>query len=343
MTKHKKKILVLDDDAATRRFVAEVVSESGFSPIEADSVERAFSITDSHTIDGFLLDVNLADGNGIDVCRRLRSTEQHRTSPIIILTGFGEIGIAEEAFAAGCDDFVAKPVTPSLLRARLKTHLQRVENIKEIQSTRTLLDRYVSRRTKQMIALSVSSGEKLVPQERNVVICFTDVRGFTALSEEIEPSLLFSVLSDHMARQEEFVHRCGGYIDKFGGDGIMAVFDGDDMARRSCLCALAILDRSRTIDDGLSQKLWRVGIGIHTGRVIMGNFGSPEHLDYTVIGKSVNIAARLCGQADPMTIVVSGELRNAVADTSGLDFHSMRQVAIRGLKEPMTIFNLSGG
>jgi adenylate cyclase len=83
------------------------------------------------------------------------------------------------------------------------------------------------------------------------------------------------------------------------------------------------------------------GIGIHAGRAVIGNIGSPEHLDYSAIGSAVNLAARLCGQAQAMSVVVSKAVREGVAGDSRLKFHSERHVPIRGIKETVTVYTLS--
>jgi hypothetical protein len=89
-----------------------------------------------------------------------------------------------------------------------------------------------------------------------------------------------SKLLDH---QVKLINEFGGYVDKFGGDGVMAVFDGPNMVVQSCLCALEISRTSHQVIPEESQRLWQSGIGIHTGRVVIGNIGSPDHLDYSAI------------------------------------------------------------
>jgi adenylate cyclase len=85
----------------------------------------------------------------------------------------------------------------------------------------------------------------------------------------------------------------------------------------------------------------RFGIGIHAGRAVIGNIGSPEHLDYSAIGSTVNLAARLCGQAQAMSIAVSKAVRDGAAGDSRLNFHSQREVVVRGIKDPVTVYTLS--
>jgi adenylate cyclase len=113
------------------------------------------------------------------------------------------------------------------------------------------------------------------------------------------------------------------------------------MVIQSCLCALRILESARLKDVGVMEQTHGFGIGIHVGRAVIGNIGSPEHLDYSAIGSSVNLAARLCGQAEAMSVVVSKAVRDAVADDARLKFHSERAVPIRGIKGPVTVYTLS--
>ena len=123
----------------------------------------------------------------------------------------------------------------------------------------------------------------------------------------------------------------------------MAVFDGPEMVLQSCLCALNILENTLLQNSLHPEEIRRVGIGIHTGRAVVGNIGSPDHLDYSAIGRNVNLAARLCGQAEATSIVVSKAVRDAVAGDARLKFHSERRVAIRGFREPVTVYTLRRG
>jgi adenylate cyclase len=204
------------------------------------------------------------------------------------------------------------------------------------------LKQYLPKRTHEVIENDRQNGA-LDPEERDLAICFTDVRGFTAFSEGTEPARLFSLVSELVADQVNIIHDYGGYVDKFGGDGVMAVFDGPEMVLQSCLCALNILENTLMQNSLHPEEIRRVGIGIHTGRAVVGNIGSPEHLDYSAIGTTVNLAARLCGQAEATSIVVSKAVRDAVASDPRLKFRSERRVTVRGFKEPVTVYTLRRG
>jgi adenylate cyclase len=263
---------------------------------------------------------------------------EYEAVPILFLTA--AVNHLEQAFEAGGDDLLEKPVDARILRARLNAHMQRAEHAVFLSSTRRMLDSYVSKRTREMAEQAASTGRMPVPTRGNVVILFTDIRGFTALSEEMDPDELFNFVSAQLAMQVHTVYDFGGYVDKFGGDGLMAVFDDQDMVKQSCLCALRILEKTEQIGSR-DVALHRLGIGIHMGPVVMGNLGSPQHLDYSAIGSAVNLAARLCGFAKAMSIIVSKAIRDAAGDDQRLLFDGGQSVSIRGMKDPITVYTLS--
>ncbi len=121
----------------------------------------------------------------------------------------------------------------------------------------------------------------------------------------------------------------------------MAVFDGADMAERACRCALDILERADARRQAAGGgAVIKPGIGLHLGYALIGNIGSAEHLDYSVIGGTVNLAARLCGFAAPLTAVASRDVRDAVCG-SGVAFVDEQQTRIRGVRAPVTVFRVA--
>jgi class 3 adenylate cyclase len=336
----KKAILIVDDEPAIRRLFASLLTAEGYEVCEAESAEDALALLGGRKIDGFLLDIDMPCSNGIALCRSIRATSGYETAPILFVTG--NESRLEEAFAAGCDDLISKPTDRLVLRTRLRGHLQRADFANQLSKIRRMLDRYVSKRTRDVVELAVQTGDQPAPALRQVVVLFTDIRGFTALSDEMEPGALFSLVSAELATQVQLIHQYGGYVDKFGGDGLMAIFDGDDMAVQSCLCALRMVQGARSTAAG-DPRIKQLGIGIHLGPAVIGNIGSPEHLDYSAIGSTVNLAARLCGQAAGLTIAVSQAVQAAAKQDRRLTFTVERQAAIRGFKEPVTIFDLLPG
>lgn len=339
MKDRSRTILVADDDRTTRNVLAGLLSSEGFRVELADCGEKCLSLAQHHEVDAFLIDMRMPGLGGLGLCRELRAMERYRITPIIFITVLEEEQVLAEVFEAGATDFIAKPISPIILKARLQGHIQKAEYFLEMERVRRYLNRYVSTRTRE-VAQAYSRTEVLpLPQRHEVCVMFTDVRGFTALSRAVEPEILFDSISHLLGRQVETVHHYGGYIDKFGGDGIMAIFDEADKAARACQCALEIMHTVHQDQEAGGHLNLPVAIGIDMGQVLIGNIGSQEHLDYSAIGHVVNLASRLCSNAESLTIEVSGAVVAAAAKPP-LVFSAPRPVKIRGITEPVSIYTL---
>jgi adenylate cyclase len=262
----------------------------------------------------------------------------YRSAPIVFVTAVDQREVLQWALDAGADDFIQKPIHAMVLRRRLTNLLQKADYLRQAESMSLSLRRYVSPRTQEIARVYATTRQLPPPRREEVCVLFSDARGFTEMSQDLEPESVFEMLSEHLAAQVELVYEHGGDIDKYSGDGIMAVFEGDGMAERACRCALAILARSAELA-GRSSTPIRMGIGIHQGLAMVGNLGSSEHLDYPIIGNTVNLAARLCGQAN-QSIVVSRAVRDAAAADTTLSFGAERAAAIRGFRDAVTVFDL---
>lgn len=329
---------IVDDHRTIRELLKTFLEKENYSVITASSCDEGLMLARETRLDAFLMDIEIGAGNGIELCEAIRSIEAHRRTPIICITGQDYPEILLKAFNAGADDFIGKPINLVSLLARLKLQLQKTEYALKLERAKQMLRRYLSPRVATIAEEYSETGNVPAPEERQVSIFFTDIRGFTALSETMEPGQLFASLSGHLRRQVELVYKYGGYVDKFNGDGVMAVFDGNGMVEKCCLCALSIMDDASRSNPG--EEKFPLGIGIHTGRVMVGNIGSPEHLEYSVIGATVNLAARLCGYAQPETIIVSGSVRDAIGPNTDLVFMDCREVQMRGVSGPVQIFRL---
>lgn len=335
-----KTVLVVDDTNVTRLLISDMLGLSGMRILEADSGERAIQVARDNIIDAFLFDIRLPDMNGIELCRAIRAMERHKGAPIMFVTALDQREILQWALDAGCDDFMQKPVDAMVLRKRLGNLLQKATYVKQIELMSLSLQRYVSPRTEEIARVYATTRLLPGPKQQEVCVLFSDARGFTEIGQQMDPEALFHMLSEHLAAQVELVYNHGGYIDKFAGDGIMAVFDGDKMVLRSCLCALDIMDMSKDNAAHRGSRISRLGIGIHKGLAIIGNLGSKDHLDYTIVGNAVNLAARLCGIAN-LSIVVSQAVCDAAANISEVEFIGRRSVEIRGFGEPVIVYDLA--
>ena len=333
-------ILIVDDEATTRLLLKQLLGHDGYQTLEADCGEAALSLAERNTFAAILLDYQMTGIDGIETCRRIRSMEKHRLTPILIITVADEAEVLDTAFTAGCDDYLVKPIKHVVLHARLQAHIHRTELYYQLEQVRKMLNRYISPRTQLMVEEYAGTGQLPPPVRREVCVLFTDIRGFTQLSQQVAPEYLFTTLSRHLAEQVELVYQYSGYVDKYAGDGVMAIFEGPDMAQRACLCALDIIQRAHGLISSEANQLFAVACGIYQGPAVIGNIGSPEHLDYSVVGETVNLASRLCDLAAPMSIVVSENIHAGTGRHPRLHFSKPQQTEVKGFVQAVAIRHL---
>jgi adenylate cyclase len=174
-------------------------------------------------------------------------------------------------------------------------------------------------------------------------VLFTDIRGFTAMSENLEPEQVVSVLNEYLTLQTDKVFKWEGLLDKFVGDCVMAVYGipfprGDD-SYRAVRTAMDIRDgviKLNQIRDKRGQHTVQIGMGINTGDVVSGNMGSPQKMDYTVIGDTVNLTARLEANAPGGRIFVSESTYNETKEK--VEYTELDPIMVKGKKDPVKIY-----
>ena len=193
------------------------------------------------------------------------------------------------------------------------------EKIREESKMRNRLERFHS---PQIIEMILHGGQEdlMEPKDLTATILFSDIVGFTTLSESLPPREINIVLNQYFTRMTDIIFKHDGMLDKYIGDGLMAVFGAPmekaNDAERAIRAALEMrreLTRMRK-EVGASGAQLNIRIGINTGRVVAGNMGSPRRLDYTVIGDPVNLAARLESSGAPNQILIGEETYKLVKD-----------------------------
>ena len=182
--------------------------------------------------------------------------------------------------------------------------------------------------------------------EVEATVLFVDIRGFTTLSEDKEPESIVELLNDYFARVTDIVVKHGGHINKFVGDGAMAVFGTPvptpQHAEAAVMAALDIqeeiarLDREKKMEDVAIQ----VGIGVNSGAMVAGNLGSQRKMEYTVIGDNVNVASRLTSRAKAGEILISRQTYESIKNKSSLKIEKRRIASVKGRKMKIAIFNV---
>jgi len=178
---------------------------------------------------------------------------------------------------------------------------------------------------------------KLGGEKKRLTVLFTDIRDFTKYSENKDPGIVLVMLNKIMNLQAEIITAHGGDIDKFVGDEIMAVFEGEDMALRALSAAERIKQEIKAINRNEEMPVY-IGMGINTGVMISGNMGSCEKADRTVIGDAVNLGERLCSLAGNNTIVLSEFSYGDVSERIAVNEHGA--IAVKGKSEKVRIYTL---
>lgn len=212
---------------------------------------------------------------------------------------------------------------------------QKINNMIDGLSERFKLTKFVSKSTLDHIQ---KAGDVSLGGEKKVMtVLFSDIRGFTAYSENRDPSEVMSELNKIMNLQAEIVNHFDGDIDKYVGDELMAVFEGEDMVMRAVLCAEKIVRTLHKVYQG-AEKPIQVGIGINTGELIAGNMGSGERMDRTVIGDTVNLGARLCSRAGKNVVVISEFSYVHVKERIAATRHN--PIKVKGKSKAVAIYTL---
>lgn len=209
---------------------------------------------------------------------------------------------------------------------------------------RGILDKVVSPEVaEEMVKGNITLGG----ENRQITTLFADVRGFTTMTEDMEPQEVITMLNQYMEQAAAAVEAEGGVVDKYVGDEVMAIFGApvshDDDPLRAVRAAIKIQDNIKQLNKqraAANEPEINVGIGINTGTAVAGNMGSVNRLNYTVLGESVNIAARLCSQAKPTEILASEFTYEKVSDHIDADQRPI--LPMKGISKEVGVYNVTG-
>lgn len=220
--------------------------------------------------------------------------------------------------------------------------LDNAELIQKVQAeveNRINLSRFMSRAAVDEV-LAGNASVKLDGTAAEVTVLFADIRGFTKLSAALRPEEVVRFLNRFFEEMVEAVEQCGGTVDKFIGDCVMALWGAPlprpDDPRNAMLAALSMIERSRKID--VMGRPLTMGIGINTGEVVLGSIGSKQRLDYTAIGSAVNVAARLCSICKEGEILVTADTMMRAG--AGVFADANEPVVLKGIDKPIVPYTL---
>jgi adenylate cyclase len=206
----------------------------------------------------------------------------------------------------------------------------------------SVFGRYVSKDVVDHLLTSEAALE-LGGQEREISVLFVDIRGFTAISEKLTPHQVIAFLNHYFGHMTDIVFKNNGTLDKFIGDSIMAVFnsphDEPDHAFKAVKTAVEMQEACKRLQrEGLPKV--QIGIGVNTGKAVVGNMGSAQRQEFTALGDTVNTSSRLCGVAEPGQIIIAESAYEQCKDR--IIAKRLPPLKVKGKEKPLIVYDVSG-
>jgi class 3 adenylate cyclase/CheY-like chemotaxis protein len=363
------RILVVDDTPQNVKLLADLLGVKGYIVSTAADGEEGLAKVASEKPDLVLLDVMMPGLSGYDVCRRMRDNPDTALLPVVLVTALDPKQERVKGMEAGADDFLSKPIQQAELFARVKS-LLRVKALQdevkrqadELRDFNARLEQRVSEQVAQLErlgrlknffspqvaeAIVAGGGEELLkPHRREVPVVFTDLRGFTAFTDEAEPEEVMEMLNGYHAEMGRLINEREGTLEHFAGDGMMIFFNDpvpmERPAEHAARMALEMQAAFVPIAEAWKKRGYSLGlgIGIATGFATLGAIGFEGRWDYAVIGSVANLSARLCGEAKSGEILVE---RKTLARLDALArTEEAGELTLKGFAKAIPAFRLLG-
>ncbi|HAF94785.1 MAG: hypothetical protein A2021_06660 [Elusimicrobia bacterium GWF2_52_66] len=351
-------ILIVDDIPANLELLSGMLKERRCKIRAAISGELALQAARNEAPDLILLDINMPEMDGYEVCRRLKADEKLKDIPVIFLSSLDEMRDKVKAFNVGGVDYITKPYRFEEVRARVETHL----TLKAAREYLKDKNRFLEYTFSRFVSPAVVETMKLRPisdflkMERcEVTVLFADLRGFTTLANELTPEEIQETLNSFLEVMVVRMEEAGGMMDKFLGDGFMALFGAPfrqvDHARRALNASVSIQQAHRRWMEersAVGRPCRPLGVGVAAGETVVGAYGTHNRMEYTALGHVVNLASRLCGAAEAGEILTTpftrdAALRNIPADGSPrfLSFLSKGKMCFKNIQETVEVISIA--
>ncbi len=342
------KILVADDETDLEMLIKQKfrqkIREQQYEFIFAINGNDALDKIQQHPdVDIVLSDINMPEMDGLTLLSRLGES-----SPLIkavIVSAYGDMENIRTAMNRGAFDFITKPINfedlSVTMEKTIKHVLQLRETLKAIKEN-NILKMYVDETVLNFMGSREFESSLMQNETVEATVVFLDICSFTSISENEAPDTVVTLLNNYFDVMVKEIIAQGGYVDKFIGDAIMAVFRGNfhlDRAIDACLAVRAEIDKLPAISEHVSFKP-KVSIGINSGEMISGNIGSANlrRLDYTVIGDAVNTAQRLQSAAKEGQIIINEATYEKVKES--FNCRKVGEVSLKNKANQVTIYEV---
>ncbi len=332
-------IMIVDDEPINLQVLVNHLSLQNYAVVQANNGPEALEFIYNNGVrpNLVLLDVMMPKMTGYEVCRRLRETFPANELPILLLTAKTQVSNLIEGLDAGANDYLTKPVAKTELLARIKTHLQ-ISNL-NIAYGRFVPHEFIQLMDKQSV-VDVKLGDHI---EKDMTILFSDIRGFTSISETMTPQENFDFINAYLSRMEPIIGKHQGFIDKYIGDAIMALFPVSvDQAVAAAVGMLFRLVEYNTTRGRPGRPVLKIGIGVHTGLLMMGTVGGENRMDGTVIADAVNLASRTEGLTKTygVALLITEQVYKRLQTRDHYKIRVIDRVRVKGKTEAVTVYEI---
>jgi two-component system sensor histidine kinase ChiS len=334
-------VMVVDDDPVNIRVLQNHLVLRGCKVVSAEGGAEALMILQTEPPpDIVLLDVMMPQMSGYDVCRAIREQYPAHVLPVVLITARTQVQDLVEGLDSGANDYLSKPVSKSELLARIRTHLV---NARMSSAASRFVPREFLRLLGHEDLVDVERGDHL---EKMMSIYFSDIRSFTTIVEGKTPEQNFEFINEYLSYMEPSIQTHLGFIDSYEGDAIMALFErGSDDAVQAGIDSLLALEELNKVRRARGEVAIRIGIGINTGKLMLGTIGGQDRLKCGVIGDPVNLAARI----ETLTkrygagLLISEFTHNQLQNPEAITCIPIDRVIVKGKSKPVTLYEVLDG
>ena len=325
-------LLVVDDEPINQKVLRNQLS-SLYKITSAMNGEEALQLLErEEKFDLVLLDVMMPRMSGYEVCQRIRQKYLPNELPIIMVTAKNQIMDLVEGLETGANDYVTKPFSKDEFLARIRTHLD-LHRINQVTNRFVPTDFIRSLGKKRLTELRL--GDQV---EHEVTVFFSDIRSYTSISENMSPAENFSFVNAYVGEMGPIIRARQGFVHQYLGDGIMAIFkQGPDAALR------AAIEMQEKLEE--SDHQIKVGMGLHTGKLIMGIIGDDHRMDPATISDTVNTAARMEGLTKVFgsSILLSESTYRLLSNPTSFNLRFLGKVQVKGKEQALGIYECLDG
>jgi adenylate cyclase len=333
----KRTLLVVDDTAQNIQMISSLLKESYRVKVATNGEKALAMASAADKPDLILLDVTMPGMDGYEVCRRLKADPSTSDIPVIFLTANTEVDQETMGFEVGAVDYIHKPFSPPIVKARVDTHLALRDALRDAEAARKEAHDLLEVVLPPAAAAEIRSTGAVLPRRHEAVaVLFCDLVDFTPYCDQHQPEDVVSRLDALFVRFEQLGHRHGVEKIKTIGDAFMGAANllcrNERAVEAAVECGLGMVVAVAELDFG-----WSARVGIHAGPVVAGVVGR-ERYQFDIWGDTVNVAARMSRLGSPNTVVVTEQLWNGLGDRFVGASLGLRD--IKG-KEPATIYEVS--